>query len=636
MLHYCKFAENLGMNSLPKQILLPFFKQILFWFIVFGLTRIVFIFYNLNYLKGISFFELSGVFWYSLPLDLSTICYIMVVPFFMLVIRNFYFAKWLDELNKAYIFIVLFIVIIVTSVEAGIYEEWKTKLHYKALLYLANPGEIVASAQLWQIMAISILIVFQMALYYVIFIKVFFYRITSVKRNYIFSAIFIILTPGLLFGGMRGGIGQIPINQSKSFYSKYEILNWISVNSLWNLGNSIGNNYDLMKKNPFHYYNDDEACKTVDQLFENGNDSTEMILKTSKPNIVMFILEGWSADLIESQGGEKGITPFFHELEKNGILFTNIYTNGTRSQEGMSAIFSGFPAQPINTITQQPDKYHGLPSLPKNLKKSGYYSSFYFGGQLIYGNIKSYLVHMGFDTIVEDNDFPSSFPRGKLGIHDEYTFPYFLNELNEQKKPFFSSIFTISSHSPYDYGMQEVISWPQYEKKYVNAAFYVDQCLRNFFQQAQKQTWYDNTLFVLVSDHSHGTYRNHHFCSPDYHKIVMLLCGNVIKENFRGTQNTKIGSQTDLPAVLSAHLGLRYDEFTWSKNLMQPNCPEFAFYAYDGGFGWVRPGSYISYDTRTNTNSILQIDSTSKISETELLHQAKSYIQCSFQQYLDF
>jgi len=143
-------------------------------------------------------------------------------------------------------------------------------------------------------------------------------------------------------------------------------------------------------------------------------------------------------------------------------------------------------------------------------------------------------------------------------------------------------------------------------------------------------------LFVLVSDHSHGSYRNHHFCSPDYHKIVMLLCGNVIKDNYKGTQVSKVGSQTDLPAIILAQLGIDYSGFSWSKNLLQPACPEFAFYAYDDGFGWVRPGAYFTFDARTNSECMLKIDSTAKITNEELVRQAKSYMQCSFQQYMDF
>ncbi len=624
------------MKPLHRQILLSFFRQVLFWLIVFDCSRLVYAVYNLAYLKGVHFTGFLGVFVYSLPLDISAICYIMAIPFFITAVQNFYSSRWLHIISKVYVFIILLVIVVVTTVEAGVYSEWKTKLHYKALMYLAHPQEITGTAQTGQAVLLISLIVLQMALYYFIYLKFFFRRIIVEKRNIIFSAVFIILMPGMLFLGMRGGWRQIPINQSQSYYSKNALLNLVSVNSLWNLGNSIMQNYNMLDKNPYHYYDDKDARNTVRQLFEPCNDSTALILKTGKPNVVMFILEGWSADLIESQGGENGITPFFHELEKNGVLFTNIYASGTRSQEGMAAIFSGFPSLGITALTQQPEKYSKLPGLIRKMKDDGYFSSFYFGGQLIYGNIKSYMVNNGIDKLVEGDDFPSSMPRGKLGIHDEYTFPYFLNALNSQQQPFFSSIFTLSSHSPYDFNMKEVFSWPQYEKPFVNSAYYVDKCLESFFRQAKQQSWYSNTLFVLISDHCHGSYRNYDFCSADYHKIVMLLCGDVINDEFKGKKVEKIGCQHDFPAVLSAQLGLKHSDFSWSKNLLQPGCPEFAFYAFDNGFGWVRPGGYLTFNAGANSNCMLEIDSTGHLTEEELARQAKSFMQCAFQQYMDF
>ena len=624
------------MDSLPKKILASFFRQMLFWLLVLELTRLVFVFYNLKFLRDIPVGETAGVFWYSLPLDVSAICYIMVLPFFFLVIQNFYTTRWLEIAYKTYVFIVLFLLLLITSVEAGIYSEWKMKLHYKALQYLLHPDEIAASAQSWQILVITLLILLQTLLYYFLYLKIFYYRVSPSKKNYLFSLFFVLLTPGLLFLGMRGGLQQIPINQSQSYFSKHDILNCVSVNSLWNFGHSIADNYSMLDENPFEYYSKEEACAIVSQMFSAPADSSVKVLKNNHPNVVMFILEGWSADLIESLGGEAGITPFFRKLEKNGILFTNIYTNGTRSQEGMSAIFSGFPAQGITAVSQQPGKYQKLPGLIQKLKPEGYFSSFYFGGQLIYGNIKSYLVYNGFDQLIEESDFPASMPRGKLGLHDEFTFPYFLKGLNSQKQPFFSALFTMSTHSPYDYDKPQTIMWPEYEKKYVNAANYADGCLKDFFTEAQKEKWYDNTLFILISDHCHGSYRNHPFYSPDYHKIVMLWCGNVIKDEFMGSRVEKIGSQTDLPALLLSQLEINHDEFNWSKNLWQPSCPEFAFFAYNGGFGLVKRGAQITYETVSNSPSNLIIDTTATITEQELLKQAQSYMQCSFQQYMDF
>ena len=607
----------------------------LFWLIFFDLNRIIFLLFQIHYLKGISFWSILGIFWYSFPLDFSTICYIMVIPFFLLLVQNFYTHKFFDILTKIYIILMLLIYLLITTSEIAVYSEWKTKLHYKALLYILHPAEIISTAQTWQLVVFSIFLILQLVLSFWFYQRFIFVKIKIQKRNYIFSGLYLVLVPGLLFAGIRGGFQQIPINQSQSYYSKHEILNLTSVNSGWNLISSIQQNYNMLGKNPYQYYELSEAKKTVKELYTISNDSATFILKNQRPNIVLFILEGWSASLIESQG-DKEITPFFHELQKNGVLFTNVYASGTRSQEGMTSIYSGFPAQTITTITQQPEKYNKLPSIVKKIKPLGYYTSYYFGGQLIYGNIKSFLDYNEIDKIEEGKDFPSSLPRGKLGIHDEYTLPYFLKELNNQKQPFFSSLFTMSTHSPYDFNMKEVIKWPEYEKDYVNSAYYSDNCFKNFFAEAQKQSWFDNTLFILISDHGHGSFTNYDFCTPEYHKIVFLMTGNVIKDEYKGKTIDKLGSQIDLSATLLGQLGLSYKEFEWSKNLLQPACPEFAFYAFDNAFGFVRPGAAFVFDARSNKNCLLRIDSTATIHQPELEKQARSYMQCVFQEYMDF
>jgi len=551
-------------------------------------------------------------------------------------IQRLFSYKWIDYFFKGYTLLFILIFCVITSVEIGIYPEWKTKLHYKALLYLAHPSEIIKTAQTWQVIVLMLLIIGQTVGAFWVYNKYFFHKFKQENRQILVSLCFFLLMPGLVFMGMRGGLQQIPINQSRSYFSKHDILNLASVNSGWNLMHSIQQNANLISRNPFVYYSQAEALKTVKDLYTVKKDSTIRLLKTNRPNIVVFILEGWSADLIESLGGVKGITPFFHDLEKEGVLFTNIYSSGTRSQQGTSGIFGAFPSHPIATITEQPEKCIKLPALPRIIGSNGYYTSYYFGGDLTYGNLIGYLLLNGFDKITDEKDFPSSLPRGKLGIHDEFALPFFLSELNKQKQPFFSNIFTVSTHSPYDMNMQEVHKWPEFEKDYVNAAYYSDNCFKSFFTQARKQNWYKNTLFVFISDHGHSTYRNWDPYSSDYNKIVFMMCGDVISDNCRGMKINKIGSQVDFASTLLNQLNISDTAFFWSKNLLNVYCPEFAYYSFEEGLGWVRPGARYVFDARLNKDSFLEIDSTSHMTPQQMIKEGKSYLQCVFQQYMDY
>lgn len=197
---------------------------------------------------------------------------------------------------------------------------------------------------------------------------------------------------------------------------------------------------------------------------------------------------------------------------------------------------------------------------------------------------------------MEGKDYPESLPRGKLGIHDEFTLGYLLKDAGSMKQPFFASLFTLSTHSPWDQPYEKPLEWGDNEREYINAAWYTDHCLGEFFAGAAKQPWFDSTLFIIVADHSHNSYRNWHPHMKEYHKIPLLFYGNAIREEFRGTRCHALGNQHDLAATLLSQLGLPSGAFRYSKDLLNPSCPQFAYYTTEDGVGWIRPNSYFTYD----------------------------------------
>ena len=131
-----------------------------------------------------------------------------------------------------------------------------------------------------------------------------------------------------------------------------------------------------------------------------------------------------------------------------------------------------------------------------------------------------------FDVIVEGKDINEGFRKGKLGYHDTDVMPWYAEQLSGYEQPFFSTLFTLSTHSPYDYPrLFEEIEWPVIEKSYVNSGYYTDMAIKMFMDKARQQDWYDSTLFVFVADHSHSSYKNHIMESFDHHKIPMLVYG---------------------------------------------------------------------------------------------------------------
>jgi len=650
----------LPLQSMLKQLFTQIIKQYLFWMIFFFICRSIFLLYNLTEIDTIAFGEIVSAFWHGLYLDTSFACYFLGFSFVIFCLYAFIPKKIFHTVHLVYVLLLLVLFSLVTIAELEIYHEWGSKLTVKALRFLQNPSEVFHST------SVGFLIFGFIAVGVLTYAGYFLLKkinpfpsfgndaqaLSSGERAGRAVA-FIFITPVWIVVGIRGGFQQIPIQQSDAYFSKHNILNLAAVNSGWNLGQSIWENKKNMEGNPYMYFSAEEAKKTVQEIYRIEKDTTVSILKTNRPNIVMVILESWSADLIKSLGGYESVTPGMDKLIEEGVVFENAYASGSLSDQGMAAIFSAFPAQPTVSIITQPGKYVKLPCLNTELKQAGYTTSFLFGGQLSYGNIKAYMYYNNFDRILEGSDFGDEIPIGRLGVHDEYLYERQLTELKNEKQPFFAAMFTLSSHNPFDMPMAEKdkLPWEGPEAKYVNSVRYADAKLYEFLQNAKKEKWFDNTLFVFVSDHSHRSPKYWAMNQPEYRKIPMVLWGNVIKDEFKGYKSKKICSQIDIASTLFHQLQIPADRFKWSKNLFNPYTPEFAYFETSDGFGWVRPalpegkgasplrgdGSGASYLAYSHPMNRYYFEKTNSPEEKNRLEkEGKSYLQVMFQEYTDY
>ncbi len=578
--------------------------QYTFWILFFAVCRAVFLAYNYPLLESISWSEILQTFPAAWYLDHAAICYLMSVPVVLYTLQLFTSKLWFHK--AVFVFNILFIVIgaLITSTELGLYEEWGVKLNYSVLYYLKHPQEVIqTSTTQMTILAIATLTILGGAgiygykrLCYNTFQR------TSLKasKKIVLGFVTLLLGSFLIGTGLRGGLQQIPIIQSDVYFSKHTLLNDAAVNSPWNFLHSILENQKHLEGNVYVTLDSMEAIKRTRLLFEPKKDTTIRILTTETPNVIMFVLESWSADMVYGIDSlHLGITPRVEALSRSGILFSNCYASGFRSEQGMLSIFSGIPAQPTTSIGRQPSKMKKLYCIIPDFKKRGYHTSFHFGGQLSYGNLRGYMMQNGFDNLVELKDFGDEIPKGKLGAHDEFLMDRFLEEVNHYKAPFFASAFTMSSHVPYDYPENdklEKLDMGGRRKGYVNGVHYSDFHLGRFMEMAKKQEWYDNTLFVFVADHSHHSMKYYKPTSTRYKKIPMIWYGNVIDSTYRGMNYDKVCSQTDIPKTLLKQLNMETDKLKWSKDLFNPYQKSFMFHTFRDGFGYRDANSSYGYD----------------------------------------
>lgn len=607
-------------------------RLLIYWLLLFAFFRLAFIIYHHTKIPDGQHSETGLSFFYALRLDIATACIAIIIPFILWSVQQFYKHRFIHILNLIFNAGCISTITILSLANLKIYGEWGTPLNARAFNYLLYPKEVLSFISIWTVLlftTICIVFIYAEIKAYRKFITNFSHPVENKK----IKIALIIIIPGLLMIGIRGGLQLSPVNESSAYYSTLQINNHIATNNIWYLAHSFVEAND--KQNPYVFMDSKKAKNITAELFNTPQSKTQIIVKSKKPNIVIIILESWTADIIKSLGGEDNVTPHFDELRKDGLLFTQMYASGARTDQGLASILSGFPSQPNNTIISNPSKAEKLPSLDTELGKQGYQSSFYYGGEIEFANMKSYLLDSHFEKIIDKNNFDKSQLSSKWGAHDEFVFMKQLDGLKNEKQPFFSVVLTLSTHEPFEVPMQTPFNGGEEQDRFKKAAYYTDYCLYNYFTEAKKQSWYNNTLFILVADHGHHLPMNRNMDFPEGHRITAMITGGALSDNMRGKTFDKISNQNDLPATILGILKLPHDNFVWSKDLLKENVKEFAYYSNENALGWLTPKQNIVYSFNSKKIEGLQPKTQTTLNDT-ILTQSKAYLQALYEQYLNY
>ncbi len=609
------------------------FKRLVFialywlcWILFFQLFRIIFLLYH--YKKAIELGSQlwSSVAWHGLRMDISFSSYILVIPALLIGFTSAHW-RWYGKTMKAYSLLISFIIVTFTVIDLELFRAWGFRLDSTSLHYILTPKEAFASMGAAPVVPLLILLLLLFMLVSQTFIVIQRRSIPFFKRSSVPGSLilFLILT-GTLAIPIRGGLQQIPMNESNAFFSEKSFANYAAINLPWNYASSVINS-SYSKRNPYLIFKERDANNLVSGLYAHSKDRTQLINNGGKPNVVIIIWESFTAKVVNKLGGLDGITPQFDQLTSEGILFRNLYASGNRSDKGMVAILSGYPTQPVESIIKIPKKTSSLPSLTKIFKNNHYSTSFYYGGETEFANMKSYFLQQGFDRILDKHAFRDEDMNSKWGAHDHVVLNRLLHDLDSQKQPFFSTIFTLSSHEPFEVPAKTVIAGNDQEHLFLNAHHYSDQAIGDFIRIAKTKPWWKNTLVVIIADHGHPLPEKPEGKLNEFH-IPMLWLGGVLK-----TTNIKIdslASQTDLAATLLNQLNLPSDSFKWSNDILMKNRTPFAYFAFNNGITWIKPEGYI---VRDNIGG--NITEKKGSLPTVEIEKGKAYLQASFTDYLN-
>ena len=190
--------------------------------------------------------------------------------------------------------------------------------------------------------------------------------------------------------------------------------------------------------------------------------------------------------------------------------------------------------------------------------------------------------------------------------------------------------FTGSTHSPYDYPKNGIKNWKGKEAAFMSSLYYADKCLYQFLKQCKKKPWFKNTLFVFIADHGHAAPNVENPNLTAYFHIPLLIYGEPLKKEYRGKRIESIGSQSDVVATLLYQMNGNTNHYPWSKDLLNPQCPQFALHTINRGYGWITPDGNFSYNMDGRNYTDLGYEKRDLIQEKKRCHAFMSLVYKEF------
>jgi phosphoglycerol transferase MdoB-like AlkP superfamily enzyme len=576
---------------MTKQLKISF-QTFLLLLVVYSFLRMGFYVSNLPFFEGIGASEIVLAFFHGLRFDVSAILWINL-PLVLLYNLPYKPLQW------AWYRVALFLLfisincvgILLNVADYGYYQTVQRRLLYEPYTALPDiirmmPAVIAHHFVLFAIFCAG-------AAGFVYSMVRFFRRLgVGTKPKHVFwkevASLLVVATLSVI--GIRGGLQLKPIRQTNAFFTSHSCVGYLTLNSTY----TVVRSYFQPVLPAYELLPETEARTAVfDMLFtalEKQSDPEYPFRREFVPsgegtrlNVVIFIMESWTAQLVNGNKNTTSYTPFFDSLASSGTLFTNFLANGQRSIEAVPAILTSVPALFSSSLIgskAEMDNFCGLGTL---LLQKGYTTTFHHGASL--GS-------MGFDAFSRVAGMLQYFARedvanlssadldGVWGVYDE---PFFLESarrLSGLPQPFCSVIFSLSSHDPFIVPESQKQALKKYdsETEFEQSLRYSDYSLKRFFNFARSQAWFNNTVFIITGDHTFHSMRNNMYSA--YHIPLLMYKPGIIPAQ----RIDRVGSQVDiLPSILDL-LQIRSVHASMGKSLFDSSRNRYAFVKFGPEF----------------------------------------------------
>ena len=577
--------------------------------LVFIAAKVVFMLFNHEgHEFGIG--DIWQVVWHGLSLDLSTALYFVSLPFLLTIVSVW--VKVPHWIFKVYYALIAIAFALAFVADISLYPFWGFKLDASCLQYLETPTEAMASVSTGYLLLRLFAIVAVATITYLAYNSLSLPQ--SHKTHKIAETLFYLLLIPPIIIGIRGGLDESTTNIGQVYYSQNQFLNHSAVNPVFSFLSSMEKTASYV---PDYHFMDDEECeRLITELYPTESADIDTLLNTQRPNVVVILLESCSAIFTELEG-RTDVMPNLNQLMREGVCFDSCYANSWRTDRGTVCTYSGYPSFPVSSVMKMPSKTRLLPGIARALSTEGYQTSYIYGGDINFTNMRSYLVGTGFERLTWKADFTTAEQKtAEWGVRDDITF----NELARQiadydtsAQRFFIGFSTLSSHEPWDVPLKKM------DDKILNAFCYLDQCIGTFVDALRQTPAWQNLLIILLPDHG-ITYKEIGNEDVRHNHIPMVWTGGAVKSP---RHIRRICNQTDLPATLLGQLGINHADFRYSRDVMSSNYTHpVAVHTYNNGITMIDSTGQAMFDL--TADRMIQGEGSSA---DRLIHIGKAVLQ---------
>ncbi len=540
----------------------PLWLTFLYSLVVLSLSRIVLLIWQIDRVEGpgaIMYILLQG-----LRVDISTLGALLLLPALLnpLLNMNVTFATVFRKVNNFYFLSIFALILFMELATPTFIGQFDTRPNIWFIEYLAYPREIgatvIAAYKLPLILALIVVVILTAVLKRALF------RIpkpkTALNWKIALASMPVIIV--IFFIAIRSSTGHRPLNPAKLAFSSDSLVNSLPLNSsysvlyaFWGVLNEskMQVTYGKMEKN-------DVIREVQNSMYLNSSEFINQkypslhVQHTKNPelpskNLIIVLEESLGAEFVGALGGLK-LTPFLDNLSEQGLWFENMYATGTRSVRGIEAVVSGFLPTSAQSVVKRPASQQNFFTLGRVLSEKGYDTSFIYGGEAHFDNMRAFFANNGFNRIIEHKDYSSPVFDGAWGVSDEDLFnkaDEYFREKAEKGQAFFSLVFTSSNHEPFQFPENRITLYEQPKETVNNAVKYADYALGQFINKLKASSYYDNTLVLIVADHNSRVYGAEYVPVERFHIPALILSKDLPQQKV-----TRITSQIDLiPTLVS-------------------------------------------------------------------------------------